>query len=298
MDVYIVVRIFDWLYNEVVHLSQIIMNAILVPTDFSENAYVAAEYACALAQQSGQKVQLLHVYIALYSGYSSVGQSVKQIQWAETESAEAMRNLVANLSRQFPDVLVEGDCVRGFMIDVVTDKLKRGGYSLVVMGTKGATDLAENVLGSTTYGVIRRSPVPVLVVPIDTPDFSLQRAGFFTAYKDDELDALLAFQQAVELHPQLTVVHFYRKGEKSPDKARERWLRKVKEAFPDREIAGKAVAVDRIDLTAVTETARSEALDLLVFARPHRSFFEALFVPSLTKAVANYPTVPSLFINI
>lgn len=270
---------------------------ILVPTDFSENAYVAAEYACALAHESKQKVQLLHVYIALYSGYGEEGSSIQQIRWAETESAAAMKNLVENLSRQFSDVDIEGECVKGFMIEVVADKLKKGESSLVVMGTKGATNITESLLGSTTYEVIKKSPVPVLVVPLNTPDFSFQRVGFFTSYDDKELDALLAFQQAVNLLPHLSMLHFYKNGEKAPEQELERWRRKVEEAYPDWGVSCKAIPVEKVDINAVTQAAESEGLDLLVFARPHKSFFQKIFSPSLTKAVANYPSVPSLFIK-
>lgn len=273
------------------------MKTILVPTDFSENAFVAAEYACALANAAGQRVQLLHVYIALYSGYGEEGNSVKQIKWAETESAEAMKELVASLTGQFPSVDIEGECVKGFMIDVVTDKLKKEDISVVVMGTKGATDITESILGSTTYEVIKKSPVPVLVVPVDTPDFSFQHIGFFTAYDDHELDALFAFQQAINLKPQLAMIHFFKKDEKAPEKELSRWQRKVAEAYPDWDVSYKTVPVEKVDINAVTQTSKSAHLDLLMFARPHKSFFQKIFEPSLTKAVANYPTIPSLFLK-
>lgn len=273
------------------------MNTILVPTDFSENAFVAAEYACALANATKQKVQLLHVYIALYSGYGEEGNSVKQIKWAETESVEVMKNLVGTLVKQFPGVEIEGECAKGFMIEVVTERLKKGGISLVVMGTKGVTNITESILGSTTYEVLKKSPVPVLVVPINTPDFAFQRVGFFTAYDDDELDALLAFQQAVNLRPHLSMLHFYREGDEAPEKELERWQRKVEEAYADWGVSCKAIPVEKVDINAVTQTAKSEQLDLLVFARPHKTFFQKIFAPSLTKAVANYPTIPSLFIK-
>jgi len=273
------------------------MKTLLVPTDFSENAYVAAEYACALAKISNQNVRLLHVYIALYSGYGEEGNSVQQIRWAETESAQAMKSLVENLSRQFPQVDIEGECVKGFMIDVVIDTLKKGGNSMVIMGTKGATNITESILGSTTFEVIKKSPVPVLVVPIGTPDFTFQRVGFFTAYNDHELDALLVFQQANGIKPPLTMIHFYKNDEKAPDKELERWQRKVREAWPDWEVSYKAYAVEKADVNAVTQAAKKEQLDLLIFVRPHKSFFRKIFLPSLTKAIANYPTIPSLFIK-
>ncbi|MGV3763884.1 universal stress protein [Parapedobacter sp.] len=273
------------------------MNSILVPTDFSENAFVAAAYACALANASKQKVRLLHVYIALYSGFGEDGNSVKQIKLAETESTTAMKNLLESLTSQFPGIDIEGECVKGFMIDVVTDKLKRNEHSLVVMGTKGATNITESILGSTTFEVIKKSPVPVLVVPIDTPDFSFRRVGFFTAYDDHELDALMALQQAINLKPHLSMLHFYTEDEARPEKELARWQRKVEAAFPHWAVSCKAMLVEKVDINAVTQEAKADGLDLLVFARPHKSFFEKIFRPSLTKAIANYPTVPSLFIR-
>ncbi|WP_257669856.1 universal stress protein [Parapedobacter tibetensis] len=273
------------------------MKTILVPTDFSENAFIAAEYACSLAATTKQQVRLLHVYIALYSGFGEEGSSTKQIKWAETESTKAMADLLKILKTQFPNVDLVGECLKGFMIDVVTTELKKGDISLVVMGTKGVSNITESILGSTTYEVIKKSPVPILVVPIDTPDFSFERVGFFTDYNDVELDALLTFQQAVTLSPYLTMLHFYKDGEKAPTKELERWERKVHEAFPDWDISFKALPVEKVDMNAVSQAAKSENLDLLVFARPHKSFFEKTFVASLTKAIANYPMVPSLFIK-
>ena len=273
------------------------MKTILVPTDFSENAFVAASYACALASASNQKIQLLHVYIALYSGFGEDGNSTKQIKLAEAESAAAMKNLLGSLTGQFPDVDIEGECIKGFMIDEVSAKLKHDEHSLVVMGTKGATNITESILGSTTYEVIKKSPVPVLVVPIDTPDFSLQRVGFFTAYDDHELDALMSFQQSIKLQPHLSMLHFYTAGDRAPEKELARWQRKVEAAFPDWPVSCKAMPVEKVDINAVTQEAKADGLDLLVFARPHKSFFEKIFTPSLTKAIANYPTVPSLFIK-
>src|SRR5690606_12846923 len=169
--------------------------------------------------------------------------------------------------------------------------------SLVIMGTKGATNITESVLGSTTYEVIKKSPVPVLVVPIDTPDFSFERVGFFTAYDDHELDALVALQQAINLKPHLSMLHFYTEGDRKPEKELARWQRKVEAAFPDWAVSCRAMPVEKVDINAVTQEANADGLDLLVFARPHKSFFEKIFRPSLTKAIANYPTIPSLFIR-
>ena len=273
------------------------MRTILVPTDFSENAFVAASYACALAGATNQRVQLLHIYIALYAGFGEEGNSVKQIRMAETESVTAMRNLQDTLMTQFPNVDITGECIKGFMIDEVVEKLKSNAYSLVVMGTKGVTNITESILGSTTYEVIKKSPVPVLVVPVDTPDFSLQRVGFFTAYDDHELDALMMLRRAIPLEPHLSMLHFHADGDRAPEKEMSHWQQKVEAAFPDWPISCKTIAAEKVDINAVTQEAEADGLDLLIFVRPHKSFFEKIFRSSLTKTMANYPAIPSLFIK-
>lgn len=243
----------------------------------------------------------MHVYIALYSGYKEDGNSTKQIKWAESQSAKDMEHLVNVLKKQFPNVEIEGEYVKGFMIDVVEQKLKDSDISLVVMGTKGVSNVAESVLGSTTYEVIKKSPIPVLVVPVDTPDFVLDRVGFFTDYKDSELDALLTFRQAIPLDTHISVLHFYtdKDNQEATEKNLSRWERKMSAAFPDEDLSFKAVHVDKVDINAVSLTADTEQLNLLVFTRPHKTFFQTIFTPRLTKAIAGYfSTIPSVFIKV
>src|SRR3546814_5308566 len=97
------------------------------------------------------------------------------------------------------------------------------------------------ILGSPTYEVINKSPIPVLVVPIETPDFAFKRVEFFTAYDDHELDALMALQQAINLKPHLSMLHFYTEGDDKPEKELARWQRKVEAAFPDWAVSCKAM---------------------------------------------------------
>lgn len=47
---------------------------------------------------------------------------------------------------------------------VIVDMAVRGGYSLIVMCTRGKSGLKRMILGSTAEEVMRRSPLPVLIV--------------------------------------------------------------------------------------------------------------------------------------
>lgn len=188
------------------------MKTILVPTDFSKNAFVAAQYAASLAKAVGCRLKFYHVYIVLYSGFEEKGVSVQHVEWADEEAGKAMDSLLATIKEQYPDVEIEGECVRGFMIDALTKKLKdEDSISLLVMGTKGVTNVAESIFGSTTYEVLKKATVPVIVIPEDTPDFSLNHVGFFTDYNDYELDAFNQMSSLLSPVNSCDVVHFSKK---------------------------------------------------------------------------------------
>lgn len=268
------------------------MKTILVPTDFSNNAFIAAQYAASLAGKLGQKVKLIHVYIALYIEEDEQSDNLKGV------SLKEMDKLLEILQQQYPDVDISGECVQGFMIDKIKEKLTQESYNLIVMGTKGATNLAESVLGSTTFEVIKKSPIPVLVVPENTPDFKLDQAGFFSAYNDAELDTILRLRHVLGNDFSLKILHLYEFDEQEPVLEAERWENKLRTAFPDGNFSSfETVRVVEVNANTVANIGEMEELDLLVFARPHRTFFESIFVKSLTKDVANYPVVPSLFIK-
>jgi len=274
------------------------MNTIIVPTDFSENAFVAAQYAASLAQKNGSKLLLYHVYIVLYSGFEEKGVSVQHVEWANNEAANSMKTLLETMRAQYPDVEIDGEYTRGFMIDALNDKLKSNKeINLVVMGTKGVTNLGEAIFGSTTYEVLKKAPIPVLVIPGDTPDFSMDHAGFFSDYNPHEIKLL---QQAMDLLSpvkKFDVIHLVKDANKDESAKGSDWKNNLDAAFPEKTIAIHVVPVEKVELKEVVSIAKEHNLDLLVFTRPHKPFFENLFVKSLTKAVASYPVLPSLFLK-
>lgn len=274
------------------------MKTILVPTDFSENAFVAGQYAASLAKETGAKVLFYHVYIVLYSGFEETGVSVKHVEWADQEAAGAMEKLLNTVRAQYPEVQIEGEFIRGFMIDALMERLKQDAdIQLIVMGTKGVTNVAESIFGSTTYEVLKKAQIPVLVIPEDTPDYSLQHVGFFSDYNTHEIEALQLMTSLLTPVKSFDVLHFVRQGATGNADKREQWKAEASAALGNQHIEIKEIPVEKVDLHSVTNLATDQHLDLMVFTRPQKPFFEKIFGKSLTKAVANYPVIPSLFIK-
>jgi len=141
------------------------LNNILVPTDFSEFADNALQYAMALAQKTGARIYLLHAYhvpVAYADAAFAVPEDI-----SEKLQEESDQRLAEKLAKNPPPagVQVESLSSMGFLLDVVFDTLKAKDIDLVVMGTKGASGVKEKLLGSNTASMIDRSKVPVLAVP-------------------------------------------------------------------------------------------------------------------------------------
>lgn len=145
--------------------------AILVATDFSENAQRAFERAHDLARQLGAKLHVLHVH-----DESALRTAIKEGLLREDSTDEQLQQSVAQLTEERfsemmagidpSEVAVERLARRGDPKSVISEFAREIDADLVVVGRRGA-GLIDLVVGSVTDCVIRNSPCPVLVVRRD-----------------------------------------------------------------------------------------------------------------------------------
>src|SRR5690606_14989729 len=172
--------------------------------------------------------------------------------------------------------------VRGFMIDALSERLKAdSSIELIVMGSKGVTNVADAIFGSTTYEVIKKSPIPVLVIPQDTGDYSLKHIGFFSDYQLHEIDSLKRVRELFNNVESFNVVHFVKQDAGSNADSKQAWKLKASAAINYEDLNMIEIEVKKADLNAVSKAASTQQLDLMVFTRPQKSFFEKVFGSSL-----------------
>jgi nucleotide-binding universal stress UspA family protein len=139
-------------------------NSILVPTDFSEPATEALDYAIELSLKLGARITLLHAYEIPMIGFPDGALvATADIAGHILNSAQAALNdaIAARKARgvELTPVLKCGE-PRGTILAVA----KEVGADLVVMGTHGRRGLAHMLMGSVAEHVVRVSPLPVLTV--------------------------------------------------------------------------------------------------------------------------------------
>ncbi len=185
------------------------MAKLLVPTDFSEQAYNALQVALELAGPLQAELHLLHAVepVSPSMGMSMPGtypdftidQSVVDQQ---LESARVKMEKLAEEVRASGVPFVHA-VVPNRLFAEVESYIDQQQVSLIVMGTKGASGLKELFIGSNAERIVRDARCPVITVNRKPEPFRLKRIVYATGV-ENELHAvpgiLLQLQQHFDAH--------------------------------------------------------------------------------------------------
>lgn len=139
---------------------------ILVAVDGSDSSYRALQEALQLAREQGALVRVVHAVDVrppatpeVYVDFETYRQSCLQ------GGREVLDRAVAIAREVGVDVdatLIETQTPQ--FSDAILDEARRWSADLIVLGTHGRGGLLHLLLGSVAEGVVRRAPVPVLLV--------------------------------------------------------------------------------------------------------------------------------------
>lgn len=140
---------------------------ILIPTDFSDNAWSAAQYAINLYGHEPCTFYFSYAWTFLNSGARThISQSYIDplIEQSKEQLAAVKERAVKESKNQ--DHKFETIYTVGSLEDCIEVSIKKHNIDLVVMGTKGATGAKKYILGSNTVSVINKVRLcPILLVP-------------------------------------------------------------------------------------------------------------------------------------
>lgn len=142
------------------------MKTILVPCDFSKPAINAYRFALDIASQSKGEIHLLHV-IELPVMYDTVMMPVLNFEeQLLKELREKAESQFKKIGEKYPaeGVKVTFKVEFGAVSRMILDYIERESIDLVLMGSHGASGAREFFIGSNAEKIVRRSPVPVLVM--------------------------------------------------------------------------------------------------------------------------------------
>lgn len=183
------------------------MKNILLPTDFSENALNAINYALHMFEESACNFYLLHVVKSSGFGISDSPYMISATQVSDvyTQTAKARlkdlsnhisTTLSTNKKHKFYTIIDHN-----FLVDSIRQQVAEKNIHMIVMGTKGATGLKKLIVGSNTGDVITKVHCNALVVPENATYTTLKEVAFPTDFSMlYNIDILQPVVNVVEKH--------------------------------------------------------------------------------------------------
>lgn len=135
-------------------------NRILVATDSSKNAKAAVSYAAQLAGIAGsQEVLVVHVCPACTADLDPDDTNRKLAEAIVRESGDVISKTGVDTR-----LMVEADYPPEAIGSAIADIAGKEGADLVILGSRGLSEVKGLLLGSVSNKVLQRAACPVLVV--------------------------------------------------------------------------------------------------------------------------------------
>ncbi len=175
------------------------MKNILLPTDFSKNAWNAITYAIELYINEPCMFYLLNTYTPNIAASRFMATAVTSESLAvESYSKEGLNAVLNNIQSKYNNKLHGFKTISSFSLlaDEVRELVNEYSIDMVIMGTKGASGASEVFMGSNAVRVIKAvKNCPVLAIPEDftfeTPTEIAFATDFNRFYTQSELQPII-----------------------------------------------------------------------------------------------------------
>jgi nucleotide-binding universal stress UspA family protein len=144
-----------------------LFSTILVPTDGSDDAIMAAQVATDLARRTGSAIHLAHAWqFVTYAGdpYLSPGALPDGYLTMYEDAGRAMLEQESARVASLGATVAGIHLLQGRPADTMVDLAGEIGADLIVAGSRGLGPLRRLVLGSVSDGIAHHAPCPVLLV--------------------------------------------------------------------------------------------------------------------------------------
>ena len=268
------------------------MKRILVPTDFSDTANNALQFAADLAKKNNAEIVLLHVYhVPVIDVYTSATYIEEMQKEQEKESLQKLDAIVTELTKG--GIIADSISKPGFLADEIELIEEKEEVDFIVMGTTGASGALASLIGSNAARAIEKSTVPIMVVPHEARNKQYKKIGYAYDFVDVDVTSLGSLADFAQPYSADVLVMHVKDEAHFRFKDEEKILADAGKKYGNVNFSFAEIK-DTDIADALNECIEEEDLDLLVMTHHHRTFFEKLFHKSLTKKMAYHTNIPLL----
>jgi universal stress protein A len=138
-----------------------LLRKILAPTDFSDLSAKGVRYACQLAKEVGAELIIINVVLLDESGAIDKREIQEHKQHLDDFFTMKLADVGSDL--KIRKIVETGEPSAAIANRAENDEE----IDLIVISTHGRSGLSRFLIGSVTDKLVRRSPCPVLVVPLE-----------------------------------------------------------------------------------------------------------------------------------
>jgi len=280
------------------------MRAILILTDFSQNAEHAAMSSAMLVEKLKTAIFLYHTYYdnPLIGAYARGSMVIDEFSLLAKESTVKLNQLAIHLRTSICHSSVQDfcpeinyQCGEGSLGKNVADILQEKEIEFVVMGASARSTIHNLFFGSDTLSVIENSNRPVLIIPEKNQMEKIQKVTLATAFELEDLNAIAYLVELSRvLNYELEIVHVSLQG-KSEDPVKRKAIQTHIGALPQnnisyREISGKD-AIKRLN-----KLCKENRTDMLALVHYRHGFLSAIFKKSHAEQAVLSHHIPLMII--
>ncbi len=271
------------------------MKTILFPTDFSKNAFHAAEYAGMLAKKLEARVILLHAFSipmvpATHTSYNARF-AIDSYRKSLSKELEEFRNKFIERT-SLPKETVSTKIEYGFAADKILEVAEDMNVDMIVMGTKGASNFLDRWLGTNAQKVMKEAKCPVWIVPLKAKLEYPENVIYAADFEEDEILATQKVLYSVQpFGANCNVVHindflaiYSGEGE---------LVYRLNDEFETENVSFQNINSEGV-IAGLEAHIKKSKPNLLAFAYHEKSFISKLFEPSITKHFVQEAKLPML----
>ncbi len=272
------------------------MRTILVPTDFSENAQKALEFAQIIAERYDSGISLVHAYHPPIIDPNLPAETLVVLA-QQTEKMDAEKLESWEKECRADGIACVSKLVFGAASEVILDEVKAQKPILVVMGRTGKGGWLDKLMGSVATSVSAKATCPVLVLPPQAHTKDIKRIVYATELERPEENALgFAFNLAEHFKAELDLVKVNAAFEVNIFDD-EQFKNDIKATFGDKKYTMHTIDDDSV-VNGLQKYADKHHADLIVMATRKRDWLSGIINPSMSKKMVLNAHVPVLICHL
>ena len=272
------------------------MKNILIPTDFSVNAWKSAIYAFRLFENELCNFYFLNACKPEFYTPDINGHSLSQAREGNNILMNKLLKEVAivnkNQHHRFKSLILES-----WLNDAITEIQQDIIFDLIVMGTKGENEPDDKIFGTNSMNVVETvEHLPVLLIPeqsVYVPEVKKEMVlatRFDKSFSIAEINFLI--DMAKKFKARIRILYIQDTDNLSEDQETKK--EELHEYF--KEVSHSFHTLTNIEVAkGIHSFIQSRGSDLLVLNHKKKSFIKTLFSKSLLKELGKKPQVPIIF---